>query len=113
MIAGERLLIMTHKGKITYDPCPHSRFDREHWRRICDSALMLHNPTGALFEIGGIEPEVYAQLVYVPDDRGPFRLGKEIELGHEAVAAFRDEFERWMPERPGPFREQPKGPMVQ
>jgi hypothetical protein len=100
VIAVVPLLIMMLKGQITYFPCPHSRFDREHWRRLPDSALMLHNPTGALFEIGGIEPEIYAQLVYVPDDHGAFRLGKEIDLGHEAVAAFRDEFERWDLEEP-------------
>jgi hypothetical protein len=100
-------------GKITHDPCPHSRFDPEHWRRIPGFALMLHNPTGALFEIGGFEPYVYAQLVYVQDDLGAFRLGKEIDLGHEAVAAFRDEFERWEPEEPGVFREQLKGPVIQ
>jgi hypothetical protein len=94
---------MKLKGKITHDPCPHTRFDPEHWRRIPGSALMLHNPTGALFEIGGVEPDVYAQLVYVLDDLGAFRLEKEIDLGHQAVAAFRDDFERWMPEEPSPW----------
>jgi hypothetical protein len=88
---------MKLKGQFTYDPCPHSRFDTEHWRRVPGLALMLHRPTGALFEIGGAEPDVYAQLVFVPDNHGPFKLGKEIDLGHEAVAAFRDEFQRWMP----------------
>lgn len=76
---------MKPEGQITYDSCPHSRFNREHWRRISESAVMLHMPAGALFEMGGVEPDVYAQLVYVPDDHGAFRLGKEIELGHEAV----------------------------
>lgn len=89
---------MKLKGQITYDPCPHCRFNRENWRRIPEFPLMLHNPSGAIFEIGGVEPEIYAQLVYVQDDLGAFKLEKEIELGHEAVAAFRDEFERWEPE---------------
>lgn len=77
---------MKLKGHVTYDPYPNSRFNQEHCR-IPDSALMLHMPTGALFEIGGVEPDVYAQLVYVPDDHSAFRLGKEIDLRHEAVAA--------------------------
>jgi hypothetical protein len=104
---------MKLKGKHTFDPCPHTRFDPEHWCRIPGFALMLHNPTGALFEIGGFEPDIYAQLVYVQDDLGAFRLEKEIELGHQAVAAFRDDFERWVPEEPGPFWQQQKGPVIQ
>jgi len=104
---------MKIKGKHTFDPCPHTRFDPEHWRRIPGFALMLHNPTGALFEIGGLEPDIYAQLVYVQDDLGAFRLEKEIELGHQAVAAFRDEFDRWTPECPLALCEEQKGPAIQ
>src|SRR5580704_3440679 len=104
---------MKLKGKHTFDPCPHTRFDPEHWRRIPGFALMLHNPTGALFEIGGLEPDIYAQLVYVQDDLGAFRLEKEIELGHQAVAAFRDDFDRWTPECALALCEEKKGPAIQ
>lgn len=104
---------MKLKGKHTFDPYPHSRFDREEWRRIPDCALMLHAPTGVMFEIGGEEPDIYAQLIFVPDGQGTPPLAAEIDLGHQAVAAFRDEFQRWTPEPARAAGEQPKGPFVQ
>lgn len=88
-------------------------FNREEWRRVSDFALMLHAPTGVTFEIGGVEPEVYAQLVYVPDAQSTHVLSAEVELGRQAGAAFRDEFQRMeVPECTGPFWEKPKVPVV-
>jgi len=104
---------MKLKGKITHDPCPHSRFNREEWRRIPGCALMLHEPTGVMFEIGGDEPDIHAQLTFVPDGQGTPPLAAEIDLGHQAVAAFRDEFQRWAPEPRRAFGEQPRGPVIQ